>query len=133
MIGDQVPLSPSPVADSPTYDGAVSQISETWNGDLFLFYHQSDIGHTAPDGRVAMRRSTDQGQTWTDPGTVHNEPKRDTIDPSVVYDPETGRVSLFDVAIGFSESVESPSDLESKPAREKCDTYLVASRNHGVS
>lgn len=125
--------TPSRVADSRTYDGAVSQIVETRNGDLLLFYHQSDIGHTAPDGRVVMRRSTDQGRTWTEPRTVHDEPERDTIDPSVVYNPETGRISLFDVAIGFSESVGSRADLESKPRRENFDTYLVESEDDGAS
>ncbi len=131
MTSEASQPTPSRVADSPTYDGAVSQIIERRNGGLLLFYHQSDIGHTAPDGRVVVRRSTNRRQTWTEVRVVHDEPERDIIDPSVVYNPETGRISLFDVAIGFSEPVESPSDLESQPARKNFDTYLVESTDHG--
>ncbi len=124
-------LTPSRVADSPTYDGAVSQIVETRNGDLLLFCHQSDVGRTAPDGRVVLRKSMDQGRMWTEPRIVHDEPEWDIINPSAVYDPGTGRISLFDAALGFSEPVETPSDPESHPARENFDTYLVESTDHG--
>jgi len=123
--------APSRVADTPTYDGPVTQLIETNSGDLLLFYHRSDIGHTAPDGRVALRRSTDRGKTWTEPRIIHDEPDRDVLDPSVVYDPDSGRIHLFDVAVGFSEPVESPSDLHSLPSRENFDTFLVESTDYG--
>jgi len=41
--------APSRVAETSTYDGAVTQLIETESGDLLLFHHQSVIGHTAPD------------------------------------------------------------------------------------
>jgi Neuraminidase (sialidase) len=123
--------APSRVADTPTYDGAVTQLIETNSGDLLLFYHQSDIGHTAPDGRIVLRRSTDRGETWTEPRIIHDESDRDVLGPSVVYDPDSGRVNLFDVAVGFSEPVVSPSDLRSLPSRENFDTLLVESTDHG--
>jgi len=123
--------APSRVSDTPTHDGAVTQLVGTESGDLLLFYHQSDTGHMTPDGRVVLRRSTDRGETWTELRITHNEPDRDILDPSVVYDPSSGRMHLFDVMAGFSELAESPSDLRSWPSRENSDTFLVESTDHG--
>jgi len=121
----------SRISDSETYDGAVSRVVQLDSDELILFYHQSDIGHVAPDGRVVMRRSTDGGETWTDEAVIHDEPNRDVLDPSVVYIPETNRLVLFDVPTGFAESVESKEDLETLPERENFSTCLLESTDGG--
>jgi hypothetical protein len=121
------------ISNTDTYDGAVSQVIRLSNDDLLLFYHQSDIGHVAPDGRIVMRRSTDDGQTWSDQRTIHDEPTRDIIDPSVTYHAGSERIVLFDTAFGFAESVTSPADLETLPARKNFDTYMLSSTDMGRS
>lgn len=123
--------TPCRMSDSDTYDGAVSQIVQVGSGDLLLFYHQSGLGHFGPDGRVVMRRSTDQGRTWSEEREIHNESRRDILDPSVLYNPDSGRIVLFYVATGFAESIDSPQDLATQPERENFDTGFLVSTDYG--
>lgn len=70
-------------------------IATVKNGDLVVVYYDSP-DHVAPNGRIAMVRSSDQGRTWSPPSIVVDGPN-DERDPSVV---ETARgtwlVSYFE-------------------------------------
>jgi hypothetical protein len=96
-----------------------------------VVYHQSNIGHLAPDGRVVMRRSTNRGRTWSEPREILNESDRDVFDPSVIYNPESEEIIVIAAVAGFAESVESPDDLENIPERKNFDTYMTRTTDHG--
>ena len=73
-------------------------IASVKNGDLVVVYYDSP-DHVAPNGRIAMVRSSDQGRTWSPPSIVVEGPN-DERDPSIV---ETARgtwlVSYFETDV----------------------------------
>jgi hypothetical protein len=116
------------IADTDTYDGAVSSLLQLENSDILLFYRQSDGDHRDPSARVAMLRSSDYGETWSDPQTVHDVPRRDTGEPSVVYDQSTGRITLFTHAMKLCHTVD-----HTHPAVESTEAYQMSSTDGGVT
>lgn len=123
--------NPRRVSDSDSYDGAHSQIIQLNNGDLLLFYHQSDLGHAGPDGRVVMRRSTDHAQSWSDETEVCDKQNRDVINPSIVWCSELERIVVFVEIIEFDDPVNSPHDLATPPKIKNADTYALTSTDCG--
>lgn len=122
---------PSRVADTDTYDGAVSQIIRLDNDDLLLFYHENDLGHVGPGGRVVVRQSADYGHTWSEPRRVHEVAEGNAINPSVVYDPESNRITLLDEVIHFTGTVDGPITRESRPQVSHANTYVTRSADEG--
>lgn len=118
---------PGPVADTDTYDGATSNLVELANDDILLFYHQNDAEHIAPDGRIVQRRSTDFGQTWSEPKRIHDEPEKDAAAPSAIYSADANRIVLFDIVAEFPGT----PDFESKPERRNFDTKKLVSGDGG--
>lgn len=131
MRGSQPLPSPSRVADTDTYDGAVSQIIRLGNGDLLLFYHENDLGHVGPGGRVVVRRSADYGQTWSEPRRVHEAAHGSASNPSVVYESGSNRITLLDEVIRFTGSVDGPVTRKSSLQVAEASTYLTRSTDDG--
>jgi hypothetical protein len=90
-------------------------------------YTQNDEHHHSPDGRIAIRRSSDRGHTWSDPTLIHDEPGRDATSPSVVNFPESDRVTVFD----FSFDLDHPKGRTNPPERREFETYILTSTDGG--
>lgn len=114
------------IGDTDTYDGAVSSLLLLEDDDILLFYRQSDRDHRDPSARVAMRRSSDYGETWSDPRTVHDVDGWDTGEPSVVYDRSTGRITLFTHAMELCHTAE-----KDHPLVKGTEAYRMASTDGG--
>lgn len=118
---------PKRVADTDTYDGAVSQLAHTTDGTVLLIYHTSQTGHVAPDGHLVVRHSSDKGNTWSDPEPVM---KRKGVDPSsfsVVHETSSSRIIVFAVGYAFSNDYSSGTF----PEREFVGTYKLVSNDGG--
>ena len=57
------------------------------NGELIAVFSGDRIGHVCPYGKTQMVRSSDDGETWSDPETIHN---------SAVDDRDAGIIELAD-------------------------------------
>lgn len=118
---------PGRIADTCTYDGAVSQLVQIADGTVLLFYHLSQTGHVAPDGRLVVRRSSDNGNTWSNPKSVI---EKDGIDPSsfsIVHHPSYDRIIVFAVGYAFKNN----RDNELFPDREFVAAYKIVSTDGG--
>ncbi len=49
-------------------------IAEAPNGDLIAVFSGDRSAHVSPDGKVQMVRSSDRGETWSDPTTIYDLP-----------------------------------------------------------
>ncbi|MEF8821473.1 MAG: sialidase family protein, partial [Halovenus sp.] len=103
-------LSARRLADTDTYDNEPN-ITLLNNNQLLLIYRRSPTaggGHVNNGGYIVARLSNDWGETWTDPVTVADHPEYDTRNQSVIYDRETGIVSvhyrLYDADTGNTEA-----------------------------
>jgi hypothetical protein len=97
------------------------------NDELLLVYHQTDRYHLGPEGRVVSRRSEDYGRTWSDPVRIHDESGRDATAPSVVYDPHSDHIVVFDFLPEFHGTVTG----DEKPTRHRFDTCIIRSGDGG--
>jgi len=120
-------ISPQRIDDTSTYDGAMPCLLRAANGDLVLIYRQSDEGHVSPTARIVVRRSSDWGQSWTDAQVIHDEPDRYTGAPSYAFDPESGRIVIFDRA--YTRPWNEP--FEGGSGDLVADTYRFESTDHG--
>jgi len=121
--------NPGRVADTDTYDGAVSQLIHLGDGEVLLFYHETDGEHVAPSGRIVVRRSFDYANTWSDPQPVVDLPDTDPSSFSVVHPPDSERVVVFAVAYAFPDQF----GYESFPSREFVATHVIESTDNGYS
>jgi hypothetical protein len=122
---------PSPASDTSTYDGTVTRLIETKSGDLLLFYHQSDIGHTAPDGRIVLRRSTDRGEMWTESRIIHDESDRDVLWVlQVLISTDEGQT--WDRHVSTAESPDGRQRCEPVPCAITESKLLVFGRDNAT-
>lgn len=118
---------PDRVADTDTYDGAVSQLVHLGGGELLLLYHSTPERHVGPEGRIVARRSTNCGTSWSNPRPVIDEQETDPSSFSVVHESASGRVVVLAVAYAFPDS----PDYETFPDREFVATHQVESTDGG--
>ena len=55
----------------------------------------SDVGGSGAPIKLQMKRSSDNGRTWSDVIDIHTDPSFDYSDPRPILDEKTGRVFLF--------------------------------------
>lgn len=94
-------------------------VEKLQNGDLLVVYYDSPA-HTSQSGRIAMVRSTDDGQTWSTPITVADS-VYDDRDPSIM---QMGDGTLL-VNFFSTDWSQSPSKI--------LGTYLIRSTDGGLT
>ena len=92
--GHQLP--PQRLADTDTYDNEPI-ITVLRNNNLLLVYRRAPTsggGHIHNSGRIVARISNDWGESWSAEIEVANNPNYDTRNQSIIYDEETGIISM---------------------------------------
>ncbi len=134
-------------ADDEVYP-AWPDIVRAGNGDLLVTFCSTDE-HLGPDGRAVMMRSTDNGHTWTEPGTIYDSPLDDRdIGLSVAPD---GTLALHIWSTFWTEELYSRYNEEHYPletlaawkehvnqpayraAEEHKGRWVLTSRDHGYT
>jgi sialidase-1 len=134
-------------ADDNVYP-AWPDIIRAGNGDLLATFCSTDE-HLGPDGKAVMMRSTDNGQTWSDPVTIYDSPLDDRdIGLSVAPD---GTLALHIWSTFWTEELYSRYNEEHYPletlaawtehvnqpayraAEEDQGRWVLTSRDHGYT
>lgn len=84
------------------------------NGDVVAVFSGDRDAHICPYGKVQLVRSTDSGETWSEPETIANGPIDDR-DAGIVQMPDGTLVVTYFTSIAYRDIIRSKKFKESDP------------------
>ncbi len=93
------------------------------NGDLMLVYSGGRDYHICPFGRIDMIRSSDNGETWSEPMTLVDTPLDDR-DPAVLQTSENGILVTYNCSSVYQKHMNDPQRLLAKVYGDELEANL---------
>jgi sialidase-1 len=107
----------------------IPSILVTRQGTLLAFCEGREAGDTG-DIDILLKRSEDNGKTWSEESVVWNDDRNTCGNPCPVVDAETGRIWLF---LTWNNGLDPESKIIAKTSIDTRKPYLCFSDNNGVT